>query len=189
MRITGYRTLTTVHDWGRPVGDANGVFHDGRRDGAADPGRHRRGHHRRRAGIAPGARAASSPPSRERTHGPPSPSTTGCSATCSRPATPAPSSARSAPWTRRCGTSRRRPPASRCGGCSAGCDRTVPAYASGLDIALSEEELAAVYRTYAERGAAGGEAQGRAGRRPGPGQADPRPRRPRRRQPGRRGRA
>ncbi|GGJ40424.1 mandelate racemase/muconate lactonizing enzyme family protein [Streptomyces brasiliensis] len=24
MRITGYRTLTTVHRWGRPIGDANG---------------------------------------------------------------------------------------------------------------------------------------------------------------------
>lgn len=30
MKVTGYRTLTTVHDWGRPVGDANGVFADGR---------------------------------------------------------------------------------------------------------------------------------------------------------------
>ena len=29
MKITGYRTLTTVQDWGRPVGDANGVFPDG----------------------------------------------------------------------------------------------------------------------------------------------------------------
>jgi L-alanine-DL-glutamate epimerase-like enolase superfamily enzyme len=29
MRITGYRTLTTVQHWGRPVGDANGVFADG----------------------------------------------------------------------------------------------------------------------------------------------------------------
>jgi L-alanine-DL-glutamate epimerase-like enolase superfamily enzyme len=29
MRITGYRTLTTVHEWGRPVGDANGVFANG----------------------------------------------------------------------------------------------------------------------------------------------------------------
>ncbi|NUT53412.1 MAG: mandelate racemase/muconate lactonizing enzyme family protein [Saccharothrix sp.] len=29
MRITGYRALTTVLDWGRPVGDANGVFPDG----------------------------------------------------------------------------------------------------------------------------------------------------------------
>ncbi|MBD0324485.1 MAG: mandelate racemase/muconate lactonizing enzyme family protein, partial [Aldersonia sp.] len=29
MRITGYRTLTTVHDRGRPLGDANGVIADG----------------------------------------------------------------------------------------------------------------------------------------------------------------
>jgi L-alanine-DL-glutamate epimerase-like enolase superfamily enzyme len=29
MRITGYRTLTTVQDWGRPIGDANGVYTDG----------------------------------------------------------------------------------------------------------------------------------------------------------------
>jgi L-alanine-DL-glutamate epimerase-like enolase superfamily enzyme len=29
MRITGFRTLDTVQDWGRPVGDANGVFADG----------------------------------------------------------------------------------------------------------------------------------------------------------------
>jgi L-alanine-DL-glutamate epimerase-like enolase superfamily enzyme len=29
MRITGYRTLTTVQNWGRPIGDANGVFADG----------------------------------------------------------------------------------------------------------------------------------------------------------------
>jgi L-alanine-DL-glutamate epimerase-like enolase superfamily enzyme len=29
MRITGYRTMTTVQEWGRPIGDANGVFADG----------------------------------------------------------------------------------------------------------------------------------------------------------------
>ena len=29
MKITGFRTLDTVQDWGRPVGDANGVFADG----------------------------------------------------------------------------------------------------------------------------------------------------------------
>ena len=29
MRITGYRTLTTLQEWGRPVGDANGVFPEG----------------------------------------------------------------------------------------------------------------------------------------------------------------
>ncbi|NUT36912.1 MAG: mandelate racemase/muconate lactonizing enzyme family protein [Hamadaea sp.] len=30
MRITGYRTMFTVQDWGRAVGDANGVFAKGR---------------------------------------------------------------------------------------------------------------------------------------------------------------
>jgi L-alanine-DL-glutamate epimerase-like enolase superfamily enzyme len=29
MRITGYRTLTTIQRWARPVGDANGVYPDG----------------------------------------------------------------------------------------------------------------------------------------------------------------
>jgi len=33
-----------------------------------------------------------------------------------------------------------------------GRDRTLPAYASGLDIALSDDELVTVYRAYAERG-------------------------------------
>jgi L-alanine-DL-glutamate epimerase-like enolase superfamily enzyme len=29
MRITGFRTLSTVQEWGRPIGDANGVFVEG----------------------------------------------------------------------------------------------------------------------------------------------------------------
>ncbi|MGI5133107.1 mandelate racemase/muconate lactonizing enzyme family protein [Pseudonocardia sp. CA-107938] len=29
MRVTGLRPLTTVHDWGRPVGDVNGAFSSG----------------------------------------------------------------------------------------------------------------------------------------------------------------
>src|SRR3954471_23017846 len=29
MKITGYRSLTTIHDWGRPVGDVNGVVETG----------------------------------------------------------------------------------------------------------------------------------------------------------------
>lgn len=29
MKITGYRSLTTVHDWGRPVGDVNGIVKTG----------------------------------------------------------------------------------------------------------------------------------------------------------------
>lgn len=29
MKITGYRLLSTFHDWGRPIGDANGVIESG----------------------------------------------------------------------------------------------------------------------------------------------------------------
>ena len=29
MRITGFRTFSTVQEWGRPIGDANGVFDEG----------------------------------------------------------------------------------------------------------------------------------------------------------------
>jgi L-alanine-DL-glutamate epimerase-like enolase superfamily enzyme len=29
MRITGFRTLSTVQEWGRPIGDANGVYVEG----------------------------------------------------------------------------------------------------------------------------------------------------------------
>jgi L-alanine-DL-glutamate epimerase-like enolase superfamily enzyme len=29
MRITGFRTLSAVQEWGRPIGDVNGVFDDG----------------------------------------------------------------------------------------------------------------------------------------------------------------
>ena len=29
MKITGYRTLQTIHDWGRPVGDVNGHIASG----------------------------------------------------------------------------------------------------------------------------------------------------------------
>jgi L-alanine-DL-glutamate epimerase-like enolase superfamily enzyme len=32
MKITGYRSLATVHDWGRPIGDANGVLASGLTD-------------------------------------------------------------------------------------------------------------------------------------------------------------
>ena len=29
MKIIGYRSLTTVHNWGRPVGDVNGFVEGG----------------------------------------------------------------------------------------------------------------------------------------------------------------
>ncbi|GII33029.1 mandelate racemase/muconate lactonizing enzyme family protein [Planotetraspora mira] len=32
MKVTGYRSLTTVHDWGRLIGDANGVMPEPRTD-------------------------------------------------------------------------------------------------------------------------------------------------------------
>lgn len=32
MKVTGYRSLTTQHDWGRPIGDANGVISGPRTD-------------------------------------------------------------------------------------------------------------------------------------------------------------
>ncbi|GAA0413748.1 mandelate racemase/muconate lactonizing enzyme family protein [Microbispora corallina] len=32
MKVTGYRSLTTVHDWGRLIGDANGVMSEPRTD-------------------------------------------------------------------------------------------------------------------------------------------------------------
>jgi L-alanine-DL-glutamate epimerase-like enolase superfamily enzyme len=41
-----------------------------------------------------------------------------------------------------------------------GRDRYVPAYASGLDIAVDDEELALLYGRYAERGFAGGKLKG-----------------------------
>lgn len=29
MKITGYRLLNTFHDWGRPIGDVNGIIASG----------------------------------------------------------------------------------------------------------------------------------------------------------------
>ncbi len=29
MKITGYRSLKTIHNWGRPIGDVNGVIESG----------------------------------------------------------------------------------------------------------------------------------------------------------------
>ena len=70
-----------------------------------------------------------------------------------------------------------------------GLDRAVPAYASGLDIALSEEELASVYRTYAEHGLRVAKLKGGLDVGQDLAQADPRARCARRRQPRARGRA
>jgi L-alanine-DL-glutamate epimerase-like enolase superfamily enzyme len=151
MRITGCRTLTTVHEWGRPVGDANGVFHDGRVAVPlilvdTDEGI---------TGVGLGSdlglgsvfaaiegedpRATVALYDRMLRHVFKAGHTGGVFGTIG--------ALDSALWDIKAKAAGQ--PLWRLLG---GLDRVVPAYASGLDIALSEEELAAVYRTYAERG-------------------------------------
>ncbi len=151
MRITGYRTLTTVQDWGRPVGDANGVFPDGRlavplilvdtdegitgvglgpHQGlesvfAAIEGEDPRGtvalYDRMLHHVFKAGHAGA---------------VFGTIGALDSALWDIKAKAAGQPLWRLLG----------------GLDRAVPAYASGLDIALSEEELASVYRTYADHG-------------------------------------
>jgi L-alanine-DL-glutamate epimerase-like enolase superfamily enzyme len=151
MRITGYRTLTTVHDWGRPVGDANGVFLDGvvtvnlvlvdTDEGITGVGL---GSHTELTNIfaaleGEDPRATSALYDRmlrqvfKSGHAGTAFGTIGA--------------LDSALWDIKAKAAGQ--PLWRLLG---GRDRTVPAYASGLDIALSDEELAATYKTYADRG-------------------------------------
>lgn len=151
MRITGYRALTTVLEWGRPVGDANGVVEDGRvvvplvlidtDEGltGVGPGPH--------AGLETVFTAVAGRDPRSVTalydrmlrstfkagHAGAVFGTIGAVDT--------------ALWDIKAQAANE--PLWRLLG---GGDRTVPAYASGLDIALDDETLAAVHRDYAERG-------------------------------------
>jgi L-alanine-DL-glutamate epimerase-like enolase superfamily enzyme len=151
MRITGYRTLTTVHDWGRPVGDANGVFPDGvttvpvvlvdTDEGITGVGL---GSHTQLSSIfaaleGEDPRATSALYDRmlrqvfKAGHAGSAFGTIGA--------------LDSALWDIKAKAVGQ--PLWRLLG---GRDRIVTAYASGLDIALSDEELAATYKAYAERG-------------------------------------
>ena len=151
MRITGYRALTTVLEWGRPVGDANGVVEDGRvavplvlvdtDEGLTGVGL---GSH---TGLETVFAAIAGRDPRSVTalydrmlrgtfkagHAGAVFGTVGAVDT--------------ALWDIKAQAANE--PLWRLLG---GDDRTVPAYASGLDIALDEDDLAAVYRGYAERG-------------------------------------
>ncbi len=159
MRITGYRTLTTVHDWGRPVGDANGVFLDGvvtvdlvlvdTDEGITGVGI---GSHTELSRIfaaleGEDPRATSALYDRmlrqvfKSGHAGAPFGTIGA--------------LDSALWDIKAKAAGQ--PLWRLLG---GRDRTVTAYASGLDIALSDEELAAVYKTYAERGVSAAKLKG-----------------------------
>lgn len=151
MRITGYRPLTTIHDWGRPVGDANGVFLDGvvtvhlvlvdTDEGITGVGL---GSHANLSTIfaaieGEDPRATSALYDRmlrqmfKTGHAGAAFGTIGA--------------LDSALWDIKAKAVDQ--PLWRLLG---GRDRTVTAYASGLDIALADEELAATYKAYAERG-------------------------------------
>src|SRR3954469_9523074 len=151
MKITGYRTLTTVHEWGRPVGDANGVFHDGlvavplilvdTDEGITGVGL---GPHQGLDGLfsaleGEDPRATVALYDRMLHHV--------CKAGHAGAVFGTIGALDSALWDIKAKAAGQ--PLWRLLG---GRDRVVPAYASGLDIALPEEELASLYKTYAERG-------------------------------------
>jgi L-alanine-DL-glutamate epimerase-like enolase superfamily enzyme len=151
MRITGYRTLTTIQNWGRPVGDANGVVPDGivevqlvlvdTDEGVTGVGL---GSHTELSSIfsaleGEDPRATVSLYDRmlrrafKNGHAGKVFATIGA--------------LDSALWDIKAKAVGQ--PLWRLLG---GRDRTLTAYASGLDIALSDDDLAAVYTSYAERG-------------------------------------
>jgi len=151
MRITGCRALTTIHDWGRPVGDANGVFRDGvvevplilvdTDEGITGVGL---GPHTELSTIfaaleGEDPRATISLYDRMLRRAFKSGHTGKVFGTIG--------ALDSALWDIKAKAAGQ--PLWRLLG---GRDRNVTAYASGLDIALSDDELAAVYESYAERG-------------------------------------
>ena len=151
MRITGYRTLTTSQDWGRPVGDVNGVF----RDGVVEVGLLLLETDEGITGVGMGLvseiarlfaalegedpRATSALYDRmlryvfKSGHGG---SVFGAIGALDTALWDIKAKAAGQPLWRLLG----------------GRDRVVPAYASGLDIALTDDELCSLYQTYADRG-------------------------------------
>jgi L-alanine-DL-glutamate epimerase-like enolase superfamily enzyme len=151
MRITGFRSLTTVQEWGRPVGDANGIYANGAvkvplvlldtDEGITGVGL---GPHPQIEEIFPAIEGED-------------------------PRGVAALYDRMLRWTFKAGHAgavfgtigaldsalwdiKAKAAGQPLWRLLGGRDRYVPAYASGLDIALPEAELAATYRAYAERG-------------------------------------
>ncbi|MGW3961465.1 mandelate racemase/muconate lactonizing enzyme family protein [Amycolatopsis sp. NPDC005003] len=151
MRITGFRSLTTVQEWGRPVGDANGLYANGvvpvplvlldTDEGVSGIGM---GPHPQLEAIFPAIEGED-------------------------PRGVAALYDRMLRWTFKAGHAgavfgtigaldtalwdiKAKVAGQPLWRLLGGRDRCVPAYASGLDIALPEEELARTYRAYAERG-------------------------------------
>jgi L-alanine-DL-glutamate epimerase-like enolase superfamily enzyme len=151
MRITGFRVLTTIQDWRRPVGDANGVFDGGITDvpivmvdtdaGITGVGL---GSHVELETIFT-AIAGEDPRSttalydkmlRQTFKAGHAGAVFGTIGTLDTALWDIKAQAAGEPLWRLLG----------------GRDRTVPAYASGLDIGLSDEQLVTLYRAYADRG-------------------------------------
>jgi L-alanine-DL-glutamate epimerase-like enolase superfamily enzyme len=151
MRITGYRTLTTVQDWGRPVGDANGVFPDGvvpvqlvlvdTDEGITGLGL---GSHAGIDAVFPAIQGEDPRATaalydrmlRQVFKSGHAGAAFGTIGTLDSALWDIKAKAAGQPLWRLLG----------------GRDRVVPAYASGLDIALSDDQLASVYAAYADRG-------------------------------------
>jgi L-alanine-DL-glutamate epimerase-like enolase superfamily enzyme len=151
MRITGYRVLTTIQDWRRPVGDANGVFDGGVTDvrivlvdtdeGITGVGL---GSHVELETIfaaieGEDPRSTTALYDRMLRHtfkAGHAGAVFGTIGTLDTALWDIKAQVAGEPLWRLLG----------------GRDRTVPAYASGLDIGLSDEELVTLYGAYAERG-------------------------------------
>jgi L-alanine-DL-glutamate epimerase-like enolase superfamily enzyme len=159
MRISGYRKLTTVQEWGRPVGDANGVFADG---ATAVPillvdtdegitgvglGSHIEAENVFAAIDGEDPRCVAALYDRMLRHtfkAGHAGAVFGTIGALDTALWDIKAQAAGEPLWRLLG----------------GRDRRVPAYASGLDIGLSDDELVAVYRVYAEHGLRAGKLKG-----------------------------
>jgi L-alanine-DL-glutamate epimerase-like enolase superfamily enzyme len=151
MRITGFRTLTTVQDWGRCVGDANGVYSDGRVDvrivlvdtdeGITGVGLGSNLELERIFGALEGEDPRSTTALydrmlRHRFKAGHAGAVFGTIGTLDTALWDIKAQAAGEPLWRLLG----------------GRERTLTAYASGLDIGLADDELVSVYQDYAERG-------------------------------------
>ncbi|MEV4300174.1 mandelate racemase/muconate lactonizing enzyme family protein [Microbispora rosea] len=159
MKVTGYRSLTTAHDWGRLIGDANGVMPEPRTDvhvliletdsGVEGVGLGAHGDIDRVFGAVEGEdpRAVSALYDRmldrvfKTGH---SGATFGAIGAIDMALWDLKAKAAGEPLWRTLG----------------GRDRFVPGYASGLDIALDDDALVRLYERFAERGFSGAKLKG-----------------------------
>ncbi|MFF0311172.1 mandelate racemase/muconate lactonizing enzyme family protein [Streptosporangium sp. NPDC004379] len=159
MKVTGYRSLTTAHDWGRPIGDANGVMPGPHTDvhvliletdgGLEGVGLGAHGDIDRVFGAVEGEDPRAVPALYDRMidrvfktgH---SGATFGAIGAIDMALWDLKAKAAGEPLWRTLG----------------GRDRFVPGYASGLDIALDDDALVGLYERFADRGFSAGKLKG-----------------------------